>query len=152
MKKKFLMFIFFLISYNSYSQVHIDLGGGATIKKEIYNKGEVTHRLFPNIEIVVGYETKFLIIQAEMKPSITRNTSASSYFGGAAGFKIGNFILEGGMYRNIISEDDPTLNNWKMGAALEYFAQLMKRGGIYGKGMYINNSFIFTSGFRININ
>ena len=150
MKKEFLAIVFILFSYNSFCQFHIDLGGGVSVKKEIFGKGQVIHQVFPKIEIVAGYEMKSFIIQAEMKPSISRNSSASSYFGAAAGFKISNLIFEGGIYRNIISEDDPLLNNWKIGPSLEYFGRLMQRGGIYAKVMYINNSMIFTTGFRIN--
>jgi hypothetical protein len=151
MKKRFLVMVFILFSYNSFCQFHIDLGGGISERKDIYGKGQVTHQVFPKIEIVAGYEVKSFIIQAEMKPSISKNSSAFSYFGAAAGFKIRYLIFEGGIYRSIISEDDLLLNNWKIGPSLEYFGRLMQRGGIYGKVMYINNSLIFTTGFRINI-
>ena len=152
MKNGFLVIVFILFSYTSYCQFHIDLGGGVSVKKEVYGKGEVSHQVFPNLEIVAAYDAKYFVIQGEMKPSITRNNSASSYFGGAAGFKFRNVTLEGGVYRNIISEDDPSLNRWNMGASLEYFGRLMKRGGIYGKVMYINNGVIFTAGCRVNFN
>jgi len=151
MKNAFLVIVFILFSYTSYCQFHIDLGGGITINKQLITKNGVIQKTFPSMEIVAGYVVHSFLIQAEMKPAITRTSSAPSYFGGAIGFRISNVILTGGYYYNLISSDDKSLNIWKPGGSLEYCKKLGKKGGIYGKVTYLDNSVVITTGVRINI-
>ena len=151
MKRYLTALMLILFAFPSYCQFHVDLGGGITINKELGIKNQVTKKTYPNIEIVAGYEVKNFVIQGEMKPAITRTASAPSYFGGAVGFRISNVILTGGYYLSLLSSNDKSLNVLKPGGAIEYCLKLEKKGGIYGKVMYLNSSFVITSGIRINI-
>jgi hypothetical protein len=151
MKRHFTTLMFFLISIPAYCQFHIDLGAGITVNKELITKNGVIQKTYPCMEIVAGYQVNHFVIQGEMKPAITRTSSAPSYFGGVLGIRISNVILTGGYYYNLISSDDKSLNVWKPGASLEYCKKLRKKGGIYGKVMYLNSSVIITAGARINI-
>jgi hypothetical protein len=151
MKRHFITLMLIVFSLPSYCQFHVDVGAGITINKELAIKNQVTQKTYPNIEIVAGYEVHNFLIQGEMKPAITRTSLAPSYFGGALGFRISNVILTGGYYYNLITTNDKSLNIWKLGGSLEYCWKLGKKGGIYGKVMYVNSTVVITSGVRINI-
>jgi len=151
MKRYFTTLIVILFSLPSYAQFHVDLGPGITINKELITKDGVVQKTYPSMEIVTGYEVHKFLIQAEMKPAITRTSSAPSYFGGAIGFRISNVILTGGYYYSLVSSDENSLNIWKPGGSLEYCRRLGKKGGIYGKVTYLDNSVVITAGVRINI-
>lgn len=151
MKRFFTTLIVILFSFPSYCQFHVDLGPGITINKELITKNGVIQKTYPSMEIVAGYEVHHFVIQAEMKPAISTISAAPSYFGGAIGFRISDVILTGGYYYNLISSDNKSLNFWKPGASLEYCRKLGKKGGIYGKVTYLDNSAVITAGVRINI-
>ena len=158
--KKLIISIFLLIPIIAFSQVQIDFGAGiARLNKGLptakNNNGEVisSRNVFYTLNISAQYKVNNVIVGGDFIPEFGVNVAQTpSYYGLKAGYSIRNISPAIGYYRAFISSDNPELNKYVVGYSLDYYYEVGEQGGVFGRGMYINKSFIAAVGCRININ
>lgn len=153
MKKLFIIFLFFYSG--AHSQVHFGMGAGSDFKHGVAN-------------INVGYETSnYLVLEAEMQPSLTRDASAHNYFGAKAGYAIeldngakGAFAIfqtpqiipSVGYYFDYVSADNTSLNSWRTGYSIKIVAPINDQlGGLFTNIMYIHKQVELVVGVHIEL-
>lgn len=158
--KKLIISIFLIIPIIAFSQVQIDFGAGiARLNKGLptakNNNGEVTssRSIFYTLNISAAYKINNVVVGGDFIPEFGGSvTNTPSYYGLKAGYSIRSITPAIGYYRAFISSDNPELNKYVVGYSLDYYYEIGEQGGVFGWGMYINNSFIAAVGCRININ
>lgn len=158
--KSLIISIFLLIPIIAFSQVQIDFGGGiARLNKGLptakNNNGEVisSRDLFYTLNISAQYKINNVVIGGDFIPEFGGNVANTpAYYGLKAGYLIGSITPAVGYYRAYISSDNSELNKYVVGYSLDYYYEMGEQGGVFGRGMYINNSFIASVGARINFN
>jgi hypothetical protein len=135
-----------LTSLTSFSQIHIDFGGGVA---NVIQSEKVQSVTVPVMKIAVGYEINKIVTEAILQPSISRITNTPSYIGLKAGYDIHGFVPQIGYLYNYRNADDVSMNRWEIGYALKYQFQVNDNGGIYIESMYTKSSIELTAGFQV---
>jgi hypothetical protein len=146
MLKSLFTAIILLTSLTSFSQIHIDFGGGVA---NVIQSEKVQSVTVPVMKIAVGYEINKIVTEAILQPSISRITNTPSYIGLKAGYDIHGFVPQIGYLYNYRNADDVSMNRWEIGYALKYQFQVNDNGGIYIESMYTKSSIELTAGFQV---
>jgi hypothetical protein len=104
-------------------------------------------------QLSAGYEIGIVQFNAEIRPSLTRNSLAHNYIGGGLSFNLLNHTQEihylfagAAYYYDDRSHDTKTLNSSHVGYSLKYVWMMNYQGAIYFQPMFINKSFQTTCG------
>lgn len=147
------LLIILLFPLLSFSQAHLDFGGGAGFEKLSYvnEKGQIVNNTFlvPAMKISAGYQIGNIVTEAIMQPSITNHVNRSCYFGFKAGYNFRNIIPQIGYLYNYRNSDDISMNRWQVGYALKYQIKVNDNGGLFAEAMYTASSYSLTAGFNI---
>ena len=144
--------LFLMIPSFLFAQVQIDFGAGAARLNEGLPTETGSRNLFYTLNISAAYKVNNVVIGGDFIPEFGGSvTNTPSYYGLKAGYSIGSITPTVGYYRAFISSDNPELNKYVVGYSLDYYYEMGEPGGIFGRAMYINNSFIAAVGCRINI-
>jgi hypothetical protein len=144
-----LTFVTLSLSKGLQAQPHFDMGAGYDL---------MNHHTIGTI--AAGYTVNQVMIEGQMKPSITRAAPSNNYFGGRVGitFPMNNEV-EGnygatitpciGYYYNLRSGDDKSLNYSAPGYSIKYCVPINVNGGLYADAMYIEKSVQLSVGFHV---
>ena len=137
------------LSKHCTAQPHFDMGAGYDL---------MSHHTIANL--AAGYTAGALMIEGQMRPSISRSVFASNYFGGRAGITFPmSTEVEGyygatvtpciGYYYNLRSSDDKSLNSSAPGYSIKYCVPVNENGGLYADAMYIEKRVQLSVGFHV---
>lgn len=146
MKQLLLILLVGLIPIVSFSQFHI--GGGL---------GYDTHTAKPIANLNMGIEASIVVLDAEIRPSMSRNLPLHNYMGGKFGINIVHkednisLIPAIGYYYDDMSSDNKTLNKSYIGYSLKSVYMITETGGVHLETLYINNSLQITIGMTVKI-
>lgn len=148
MKKVFIVVTIFLISGKCFSQFSLEFGGGISYQKvEVPDDGP-KNMLLPLEKLSLSYEVSNIVMEGEMRISVTRIANAPKNVGGRIGYDFGGFIPAVGYYYNGCSSDHPELNFSGFGYFLKYVSFITDQGAIYFEGAYVNKSAQLTAGIH----
>lgn len=153
--KKVIFFILLISPGILHAQIFVNLGAGAaTFEQNISVSGEGTHTLpsqflIPVVKMAAGFETRHIVMEAELRPTLTRQRNSPNNFGLKAGYHINHFIPAIGYYYNYCNSDNPINNTAGFGYSLEYIVPLTRKGDLYFEAAYLNQSMQLTGGFHI---
>lgn len=101
---------------------------------------------------------KIVEIQAEERPSLSRNSFAHNYIGGSLGLNMLNkddglsIILGEGYYYDLKSQDKTSLNKYYFGTFVKSIIMINDNGGLFVQALYINSGAQFTAGIHYKFN
>ncbi|MGN6530720.1 MAG: hypothetical protein ACTHK0_03055 [Ginsengibacter sp.] len=150
-----MIFLILLISpIVLHAQVFVNVGVGAATFDQQIEVGEGLHTLptqviVPVVKMAAGYDIKNLMLEAELRPTLTRKRNSSNDLGIKAGYRFNHFIPAIGYYYNYCNSDNPINNTSGIGYSLEYDVPVTQNGDLYIEGAYLNNSYQLTAGFHI---
>lgn len=152
MKK--LIFLFLLTSpVISRAQAFFDMGAGvATFNQNISTesgKTETNMLLLPAVKISGGYQAGSIVLEGEIRPTVTKKQNSSTNLGAKVGYNFNGLIPAAGYYYNYCNSDNPENNTSGIGLSLKYIVQVNDKGGVYFEGMYVNKSYQLTAGFHV---
>jgi hypothetical protein len=153
--KKVIFFILLISPGVLRAQFFANLGvGAATFEQKIPFNGEGSHALssqfiVPVVKMAAGFEMRHIVLEAALRPTLTRQSNSPNNFGVKAGYHINHFIPAIGYYYNYSNSDNPGNNTAGIGYSLQYIIPINRNGGLYVEAAYMNNSTQLTAGFHI---
>ncbi len=152
--KKVIFLILLISPIVLQAQVFVNVGAGAATFQQQIQLGEGSHTLpaqviVPVVKMAAGYQINHVVLEAELRPTVTRKRNSPNNLGIKAGYRINHFIAGVGYYYDYHNSDDPTNNTTGFGYSLEYVVPLTQNGDFYAEGAYLNNSYQLTAGFHI---
>lgn len=153
--KKVIFFILLISPHILHAQLFVNLGGGAaTFQQKIPLNGEATHALpsqlvVPVVKMSTGVQIRHFVLEAELRPTLTRQSNSPNNFGFKAGYRISHFIPAIGYYYNYCNSDNPGNNTVGIGYSLQYITPINRKADLYLEAAYMNNSAQLTTGFHI---
>ena len=155
MMKKVIFIILLISPRILHAQLFVNLGAGAaTFQQKVPLTGEATHALpsqlvVPVVKISAGLQIRHFVMEAELRPTLTRQSNSPNNFGMKAGYRINHFIPAIGYYYNYCNSDNPGNNTAGIGYSLQYIRQINRKTDLYLEAAYMNNSAQLTAGFHI---
>lgn len=157
--KKIIFLFLVTLPVISRAQLFFNLGAGVATRTEYSTSlneeqspvANTSKSVLPKMQISAGYQYKKIIAEAEMLPTITRETNASNYFGAKAGIDICGLVPAVGYYFNLRNSDNAENNSSAFGYSLRYQLAINERGGVFAEAMLIENSYQLTAGCNIQI-
>ena len=153
--KKAIFLILLISPVILHAQLYVNLGAGiVTFQQKIPLSGEGSHALpanlvVPAVKMAAGLEIRHIVMEAELRPTLTRQSNSPNNFGVKAGYRINHFIPAIGYYYNYCNSDNPLNNTAGFGYSLEYIVPVTRNGDLYFEAAYLNNSWQLTGGFHI---
>jgi hypothetical protein len=153
--KKIIFFILLISPVILRAQLFVNLGAGvATFEQQIPLVSEGSHALpsqivVPVVKMAAGFEIRNIVLEAELRPTVTRKRNSPNNFGVKAGYHINHFIPAIGYYYNYCNSDNPINNKAGVGYSLEYVVPVTRNGDLYFEAIHLNNSWQLTGGFHI---
>jgi|GEM_PF-2406698 hypothetical protein len=155
MMKKVIFFILLISPCILHAQLFVNLGAGAaTFEQKIPVSNEGAHvlpsqLLVPVVKMAAGYQIRHIVMEAELRPTLTRQSNSPNNFGLKAGYCIHHFVPAIGYYYNYCNSDNPANNTSGFGYSLEYLLPVTRNGDLYLEAAYMNHSMQLTGGFHI---
>lgn len=144
MKKFIYLLLFKLIPVITFGQVHSGLALGYDTHNKLLGAWNI------------GYEKDIVVMDAEIRPNLTRNLPINNYCGFKLGLNLinpdedGLSIIPGlGYYYDFRSMDKTKTNAYYFGYSLKSIIQVTNDGGLFIEGMYINKSAQITIGMNV---
>ena len=145
MKKLFLLPVI-LLSITAFSQVHMELGYGASLP--VGQLKEQPKKVLPVLKFAIGYEFDNIVVEASEEFVMTRVKNAPNLLGLKAGYNFNGLIPSVGMFYNYANADDRSNNGWHPGFSLKYQVQINDNGGLFAEGFYAHNTAMITAGIH----
>ncbi len=152
--KKVIFLILLISPVVLHAQFFVNLGAGVATFEQQIPLGEGSHALpsqliVPVVKMAAGFEIRKIVLEAELRPTVTSKSNSPNNFGLKAGYHINHFIPALGCYYNYSNSDNPANNQAGFGYSLEYIVPITGNGDLYFEAIYLNNSWQITGGFHI---
>jgi hypothetical protein len=138
-----------------HAQLFVNLGaGGASFEQKVPLSDQGSHALPSNVLVAVvkmaaGFEIRNVVVEAELRPTITHMRNSPNNFGVKAGYHLKRFIPAIGYYYNYCNSDNPIYNKAGFGYSLQYISPIRQNADLCLDAAYLNNCYQFTVGFHI---
>jgi hypothetical protein len=155
MMKKVIFFILLISPGILHAQLFVNLGAGAaTFEQKAPVSTEGAHLLpsqivVPVVKMAAGYQIRHIVMEAELRPTLTRQSNSPNNFGLKAGYYIHHFVPAIGYYYNYCNSDNPANNTSGFGYSLEYLLPVTRNADLYVEAAYMNHSVQLIGGFHI---
>jgi len=140
--------VFCFLSFAGFSQVHFDMGAGASTFKDTKNTCVV-----PVMRLAFGYQfSNNITTEGIIQPAITRKSTPHNFLGFKVGYNIYDLIPSIGYLYDFRSSDNHSLNKWGVAYSLKYVVPVNENGGLFFDGLYCQKSIQVTVGFHVIFN